>query len=278
SVPKGGHISIANWRIVRSRALLPACGRRSAARCSREDTHRVISSCRSVGRHCRLGRSSAVIGSRLGKPLSGFALCRNPHAADTSVRAARAIGLAAGARYSDACGAALPPHPGGQVRRRRRVAAAAPVRAPATDGARREDGGSTPAVTPEMPQLAVIGAGRVGKALCRVWRQQSVFTIGDVLNRRAGSARAATSFIGAGRPIDDWAQLRRADVLMLSVPDDAITACVDKLKNSKAVGPGTIVFHCSGSKPSSLLAPLEASGARVASVHPVKSFADPALA
>lgn len=65
---------------------------------------------------------------------------------------------------------------------------------------------------------------------------------------------------------------------MLSVPDDAITACVDKLKNSKAVGPGTIVFHCSGSKPSSLLAPLEASGARVASVHPVKSFADPALA
>lgn len=133
-------------------------------------------------------------------------------------------------------------------------------------------------VTPTMPQLTVVGAGRVGKALCRLWREQRVFTIGDVLNRRPGSARAAVSFIGAGRPVEDWSKLGAADVLMLSVPDDAIAACVEKLKNSKAVAPGAIVFHCSGSAPSSVLAPLESTGARIASMHPVKSFADPAEA
>jgi predicted short-subunit dehydrogenase-like oxidoreductase (DUF2520 family) len=41
---------------------------------------------------------------------------------------------------------------------------------------------------------------------------------------------------------------------------------------------GDIVFHCSGSQASSILAPLAAAGAQVASVHPLKSFADPAAA
>jgi predicted short-subunit dehydrogenase-like oxidoreductase (DUF2520 family) len=35
------------------------------------------------------------------------------------------------------------------------------------------------------------------------------------------------------------------------------------------------VFHCSGATASSVLAPLRARGARVASVHPVKTFTDP---
>jgi predicted short-subunit dehydrogenase-like oxidoreductase (DUF2520 family) len=37
-----------------------------------------------------------------------------------------------------------------------------------------------------------------------------------------------------------------------------------------------VVFHCSGAKASGELAPLRAAGATVASVHPVRSFADPA--
>jgi predicted short-subunit dehydrogenase-like oxidoreductase (DUF2520 family) len=38
---------------------------------------------------------------------------------------------------------------------------------------------------------------------------------------------------------------------------------------------GAVVFHCSGAKASAELAPLRAAGAFVASVHPVRSFADP---
>lgn len=130
----------------------------------------------------------------------------------------------------------------------------------------------------EPPKLSVIGAGKVGKALCRLWQQRGIFAIGDVLNRRIENARAAAKFIGAGRPVGDWSRLERADLYMLSVPDDAIEACAERLTHVGIVTPGSIVFHCSGSKSSSLLARLATAGARVASFHPVKSFAEPGQA
>jgi predicted short-subunit dehydrogenase-like oxidoreductase (DUF2520 family) len=34
------------------------------------------------------------------------------------------------------------------------------------------------------------------------------------------------------------------------------------------------VFHCSGAKASAVLAPVQACGALIASLHPVRSFAD----
>lgn len=129
-----------------------------------------------------------------------------------------------------------------------------------------------------MLTLSVIGAGRVGRTLCRLWLEHGVLAIGDVLNRTTESAEAAVAFIGAGRPIADWKRLEPADVYMMSVPDDAIEDCVERLRGSGAVPRGAIVFHCSGSKPSSVLAPLAEEGTRIASVHPVKSFADPGRA
>ncbi|MBN1238345.1 MAG: DUF2520 domain-containing protein, partial [Gammaproteobacteria bacterium] len=126
-----------------------------------------------------------------------------------------------------------------------------------------------------MPTLSVIGCGRVGTTLSRVWSDAGVFGIGDVLNRRPGSARAAVELVGAGRPVDDWAALGPADVFMLSVPDDAIAPCARRLAQRNVVAPGTVAFHCSGARSSDLLAELRAAGAEVASLHPVKSFADP---
>ena len=126
--------------------------------------------------------------------------------------------------------------------------------------------------------LSVIGAGRVGRTLCRLLHRNGLFAIGDVLNRTAESAEAAASFIGAGRPTEDWSRLGHADLYMLSVPDDAIEVCVGRLRSTGVVRRGSIVFHVSGSKPSSVLAPLADDGARIASLHPVKSFADPGRA
>jgi predicted short-subunit dehydrogenase-like oxidoreductase (DUF2520 family) len=59
---------------------------------------------------------------------------------------------------------------------------------------------------------------------------------------------------------------------MLAVGDDQIEeACA-----SLALAPGAVVFHCSGAKSSAVLASARARGAFAASVHPVRSFADPA--
>lgn len=124
-------------------------------------------------------------------------------------------------------------------------------------------------------KLSVIGAGKVGKTLCRLWSHVGVFEIGDVLNRRPEHARIAADFIGAGKPVATWADLGKADLFMIAVPDDAIAACAERLAEAGLVGPGVIAFHCSGSKSSSVLAAAKAAGADVASLHPVKTFADP---
>jgi predicted short-subunit dehydrogenase-like oxidoreductase (DUF2520 family) len=88
----------------------------------------------------------------------------------------------------------------------------------------------------------------------------------------------AVEFVGSGRAIDDYAQLRRADLVMISASDEAIETCCRRVCRTGTLDDEVIVFHCSGSLPSALLDSARAQGALVASVHPVKSFADPANA
>jgi predicted short-subunit dehydrogenase-like oxidoreductase (DUF2520 family) len=103
---------------------------------------------------------------------------------------------------------------------------------------------------------------------------RGVFAVQDVLTRSSASAQAAVDFIGAGRAAADIAAMRPARVWMLAVLDDRIADVARQLAASIDVQ-GAVVFHCSGAKASAELAALSAAGALVASVHPVRSFADP---
>lgn len=125
------------------------------------------------------------------------------------------------------------------------------------------------------PTLNIVGAGHVGRTLGRLFAARGVFAIQDVCTRGAASALAGVAFIGAGHAVDDVTALRSADVWMLAVADDAIGAVAQALASAGAWD-GAIVFHCSGAKASNELAPLRALGAHVASLHPIRSFADPA--
>jgi predicted short-subunit dehydrogenase-like oxidoreductase (DUF2520 family) len=123
--------------------------------------------------------------------------------------------------------------------------------------------------------LNIVGAGHVGRALGRLFAAHGVFAVQDVLTRGIDSARAAAAFIGAGQAVGDAGALRPAAVWMLAVADDRIGEVAALLAASVPVQ-GAVVFHCSGAKASGELAALRAAGAHVASVHPVRSFADPA--
>ncbi len=125
------------------------------------------------------------------------------------------------------------------------------------------------------PSLNIVGAGHVGRALGRVFTARGMYTVQDVLTRSQAGAQAAVTFIGAGHPVDALGWMRPADVWMLAVSDDRIGEVATALARDHAVG-GAVVFHCSGAKASSELEPLRRAGAAVASVHPVRSFADPA--
>lgn len=123
--------------------------------------------------------------------------------------------------------------------------------------------------------LNIIGCGRAAKTLGRLWAQTEAFRIQDVLTRAPASAAEAVAFVGAGRAADALARMRPADVWMLGVPDTVIADTGEALAASGLLRAGDTVFHLSGFTASSVLEPVRQVGARVASAHPVLSFADP---
>lgn len=123
--------------------------------------------------------------------------------------------------------------------------------------------------------LTIIGAGKVGKTLGRLWTSNQAFHIQDVLNRSLESAQRAVAFIGSGKAIDAYADLRPADIYLIAVSDDQVAACCEELARTGNLSSETVVFHCSGALRSSELQAATRLGASVASIHPIRSFAAP---
>jgi predicted short-subunit dehydrogenase-like oxidoreductase (DUF2520 family) len=107
-----------------------------------------------------------------------------------------------------------------------------------------------------------------------MWARAGVFEVQDVLTRSRESAAQGVKFIGAGQPVGHLDEMRGADVWMIATRDDAIVPSCETLAASGKITPDDIVFHVSGATPSSDLGPAREQGARVASVHPIKTFTD----
>ncbi|MFP5390230.1 MAG: Rossmann-like and DUF2520 domain-containing protein [Gammaproteobacteria bacterium] len=125
-----------------------------------------------------------------------------------------------------------------------------------------------------VPTLNLVGAGHVGRVLGRLFREAGAFAVQDVLTRSASSAAEAVAFIGAGHAASSMDALRPADVWLLAVGDDQIAPVARQLAERPLAG--SVVFHCSGAKAAAELEAAAQAGALTASVHPVRSFADPA--
>ncbi len=123
--------------------------------------------------------------------------------------------------------------------------------------------------------LSIIGCGKLGKTLGRLWSDTGTFRINDVMNRTDDAALRATSFIGAGRAVTNFTDLQAADIYLIATPDDGIAEACERLADTGHLTPTTVVFHCSGALPSHALASASARSAKVASTHPIRSFAAP---
>lgn len=126
-----------------------------------------------------------------------------------------------------------------------------------------------------MLKLSIIGCGNVAKTLGHLWHKTHSVEIVDVVNRSQASADASVEFIGAGKPLASIANLQSADLFVIACGDDQIESCLDELLNQSIIKPNNIVFHFSGSKSSSHINKAKAFSAHCASLHPVKSFANP---
>ncbi|RZI42278.1 DUF2520 domain-containing protein [Herbaspirillum sp. HC18] len=123
------------------------------------------------------------------------------------------------------------------------------------------------------PTLNIIGCGKVGKVLGRLWTVSGTLEVQDIVNRTVGSAKAAAAFIGTGKPLGALTLVRPADIWLIGTPDDQIAQACETVAAAGLLAPGCIVFHCSGALPSSALAAAAHAGAMIASVHPIRSFA-----
>lgn len=122
------------------------------------------------------------------------------------------------------------------------------------------------------PRLNIVGCGRAAGSLARLWRDAGAVEVLGVVNRSPASAARAIERVGEGRALQDPGQLESADLWMLGVGDDRIEAVAEKLAQLDSVRRGGLVFHLAGRHGLQVLAPLEAAGAEIAALHPVRSL------
>jgi len=121
--------------------------------------------------------------------------------------------------------------------------------------------------------LAIIGAGRVGRALGRRLRELG-WKIGAVVTSSEPSARKAVRSIGAGH---GYAQLTRrvlaTHVILITTPDRELAQVAEELARIGGEElQGKIALHTSGAVSSAVLAPVAKCGAAIGSMHPLQTF------
>jgi predicted short-subunit dehydrogenase-like oxidoreductase (DUF2520 family) len=121
--------------------------------------------------------------------------------------------------------------------------------------------------------LAIVGAGRVGRALGRRLHE-SGWKIQTVSARSEAHAKKAVRFIGAGRAVAGIpGSFAGASTILLTVPDDAITVLAGELAATLwRELRGRVVLHTSGALDATALDCLRICGASVGSMHPLQSF------
>jgi predicted short-subunit dehydrogenase-like oxidoreductase (DUF2520 family) len=121
--------------------------------------------------------------------------------------------------------------------------------------------------------LAIVGAGRVGRALGRRLRELG-WKIGAVVTQNETSARRAVRFIGAGTALASMSRrILASTCILIATPDSAVASVAEEL--SRIGGEelkGHVVLHTSGALDSSVLKAVRAQGAPVGSMHPLQTF------
>jgi predicted short-subunit dehydrogenase-like oxidoreductase (DUF2520 family) len=121
--------------------------------------------------------------------------------------------------------------------------------------------------------LAIVGAGRVGRALGRRLRELG-WNIGAIVAQSEASARRAVRFIGAGSAHAGMPRrIVASTVILISTPDGAIAEVARDLARVGAEElRGKVVLHTSGAQDAGVLSPVRHCGAAIGSMHPLQTF------
>jgi predicted short-subunit dehydrogenase-like oxidoreductase (DUF2520 family) len=128
----------------------------------------------------------------------------------------------------------------------------------------------------QKPEVSIVGAGRLGTTLAVALARKG-YPIRSLVARRAQSARRAAAFLGDNVQVlgaKQTGSLRRADVFLITTPDDQIATVAGEL--SRLAFSNAIALHTSGALSSEALAPLREKGWHTGSIHPLVSVSDTA--
>lgn len=124
--------------------------------------------------------------------------------------------------------------------------------------------------------VGIVGAGRVGAVLGSALR-----AVGHPVVAVSGISAASRDRVDAllpGVPVLEVPDVvERAELVLLTVPDDALASLVAGLAEVGAWQPGQIVLHTSGRYGTDVLAPARAAGAIPLAVHPAMTFTGTSL-
>jgi len=124
---------------------------------------------------------------------------------------------------------------------------------------------------PPRLDVGVVGTGRAGSVLGAALKRaghniQACTAVSDISKLRAES-------LLPGVPITSIeAAVRDRDLILLTVPDDALGQVVNGLAATNAVSPGTFVMHASGRYGIEILSALTEQGCLPLALHPVMTF------
>jgi predicted short-subunit dehydrogenase-like oxidoreductase (DUF2520 family) len=121
--------------------------------------------------------------------------------------------------------------------------------------------------------ISIVGAGRIGRALGRLLREQG-WKIHSVVTQSEATARRAVRSIGAGRACATLSRnICSAAVVLIAVPESAIADVVNQLASfDEGDLRGKAILYTSGALSSDVLARLRSQGASVGSIHPLQTF------
>ncbi|HEY3481759.1 MAG TPA: DUF2520 domain-containing protein, partial [Streptomyces sp.] len=129
---------------------------------------------------------------------------------------------------------------------------------------------------PARLAVGVVGAGRVGPALAAALklaghRPVAASGVSDMSRRRAAALLPDVPLV------EPAAVMARADLVLLTVPDDALPALVAGLAETGAVRPGQLLVHTSGRYGTAVLDPALRAGALPLALHPAMTFTGTAV-
>ncbi|MBA3017313.1 MAG: NAD(P)-binding domain-containing protein, partial [Proteobacteria bacterium] len=116
------------------------------------------------------------------------------------------------------------------------------------------------------PAIAIVGCGRVGTALAK-FLSEAGYRLSGLSSKSLSSAKRVAGLTGAEYfTKTPWEITKEADIVFLTTPDSAISDLCSSIAYNDGFKRDSLVLHCSGALPSTILSSAKSCGAFIGSM------------